>query len=50
MHEYSMKSRCIPINVKITSVTCHQQRFSTRNTKITGRNVDAPIMGYVALT
>jgi hypothetical protein len=22
----------------ITSVTCHQQRFSTRNTKINGRN------------
>jgi hypothetical protein len=27
----------------ITSVTCHQQRFSTRNTKVNGRNNAAPI-------
>jgi hypothetical protein len=28
----------------ITSVTRHQQRFSTRNTKVNGRNNAAPIM------
>jgi hypothetical protein len=28
----------------ITSVTHHQQRFSTRNTKVNGRNNAAPIM------
>jgi hypothetical protein len=28
----------------ITSVTRHQQRFSTRNTKVNGRNNVAPIM------
>jgi hypothetical protein len=28
----------------ITSVTHHQQRFSTRNTKVNGRNDAAPIM------
>jgi hypothetical protein len=28
----------------ITSVTCHQQRFSMRNTKVNGRNNAAPIM------
>jgi hypothetical protein len=28
----------------ITSVTRHQQRFSTRNTKVDGRNNAAPIM------
>jgi hypothetical protein len=28
----------------ITSVTHHQQRFSTKNTKVNGRNNDAPIM------
>jgi hypothetical protein len=27
----------------ITSVTHHQQRFSTRNTKVNGRNNAAPI-------
>jgi hypothetical protein len=27
----------------ITSVTRHQQRFSTRNTKVNGRNNAAPI-------
>jgi hypothetical protein len=27
----------------ITSVTRHQKRFSTRNTKVNGRNNDAPI-------
>jgi hypothetical protein len=27
----------------ITSVTRHQQRFSTRNTKVNGRNKAAPI-------
>jgi hypothetical protein len=27
-----------------TSVTRHQQRFSMRNTKVNGRNNDAPIM------
>jgi hypothetical protein len=27
----------------ITSVTCHQQRFSTRNTTVNGRNNAAPI-------
>jgi hypothetical protein len=27
----------------ITSVTRHQQRFSTRNTKVNGRNNGAPI-------
>jgi hypothetical protein len=43
MHEYSMKSRCIPINVNITSATRHQQRSSMRNTKITGRDVAALI-------
>jgi hypothetical protein len=38
MHGYNMKSRCIPINVKLTSVTHHQQCFSMRNTKIIGRD------------
>jgi hypothetical protein len=28
----------------ITSVTRHQQRFSTRNTKVNGRNNVAPII------
>jgi hypothetical protein len=28
----------------ITSVTRHQQRFSTRNTKVNGKNNAAPIM------
>jgi hypothetical protein len=28
----------------ITSVIHHQQRFSTRNTKVNGRNNAAPIM------
>jgi hypothetical protein len=28
----------------ITSVTRHQQRFSTRNTKVNGRNNAAPII------
>jgi hypothetical protein len=28
----------------ITSVTHHQQRFSTRNTKVNGRNNVAPII------
>jgi hypothetical protein len=28
----------------ITSVTCHQQHFSTRNRKVKGRNNAAPIM------
>jgi hypothetical protein len=28
----------------VTSVTCHQQRFSTRNTKVKGRNNAAPVM------
>jgi hypothetical protein len=28
----------------ITSVTRHQQRFSTRNTKVNGRNNAVPIM------
>jgi hypothetical protein len=28
----------------ITSVTHHQQRFSTRNTKVNGRNNATPIM------
>jgi hypothetical protein len=28
----------------VTSVTRHQQRFSTRNTKVKGRNNAAPIM------
>jgi hypothetical protein len=28
----------------ITSVTCHQQHFSTRNTKVKGRNNVGPIM------
>jgi hypothetical protein len=28
----------------ITSVTRHQQHFSTRNTKVNGRNNAAPIM------
>jgi hypothetical protein len=28
----------------ITSVTHHQQRFSTRNTKVNGRDNAAPIM------
>jgi hypothetical protein len=27
----------------ITSVTCHQQRFGMRNTKVKGRNNAAPI-------
>jgi hypothetical protein len=27
----------------ITSVTCHQQRFSMRNTKVKGKNNAAPI-------
>jgi hypothetical protein len=31
----------------ITSVTCHQQRFSTRNTKVNGRNNAAPIIQSV---
>jgi hypothetical protein len=44
MHGYSMKSRCIPINVKITSITCHQQHFSMRNTKIIDGYNAAPIM------
>jgi hypothetical protein len=43
MYGYSIKSRCIPINVKITSVTRHQQRFNTRNTKITDGYNAAPI-------
>jgi hypothetical protein len=30
--------------IMITSVTRHQQRFSTRNTKVNGRNNAAPIM------
>jgi hypothetical protein len=30
----------------ITSVARHQQRFSTRNTKVNGRNNAAPIMQY----
>jgi hypothetical protein len=32
----------------ITSVTRHQQRFSTRNTKVNGRNNAAPIMQRAA--
>jgi hypothetical protein len=32
----------------ITSVTCHQQCFSTRNTKVNGRNNAVPIMHRVA--
>jgi hypothetical protein len=31
----------------ITSVTCHQQRFSTRNTKVNGRNNAVPIIQSV---
>ena len=35
----------------ITSVTRHQQHFSTRNTKVNGRNNAAPIMqGMIGAT
>jgi hypothetical protein len=44
MHGYNIKSRCIPINVKITSVTRHQQFFSMRNTKIIDGYNAAPIV------
>jgi hypothetical protein len=43
MQEYDSKLMQAMQTIMITSATRHQQRFSTRNTKVNGRNIAALI-------